>query len=208
MCRAARPSRPAPASARPTDAGFFCDYAVHYLEQAGFTADQLNTGGYTIKTTLDPNISRIAKQAVEHRVSTRPRTAWPTLRHGQAGHHVARRARPGGQPELRRRRGRTGQTLTNMPTDVSDTFGAGSTFKMITTAAALERAGRAEHRRCTNPSCDTLPVRIATAQPVLPGQQRRRRHNPDRCRCPDALAISPNTAFVGLEIDDRHVRTC
>ena len=51
----------------PDYAGFFCDYAVNYLKQIGFTADQINTGGYTIKTTLDPHISLVAKQNVNAR---------------------------------------------------------------------------------------------------------------------------------------------
>jgi hypothetical protein len=36
----------APACPRPPDAGFFCQRTVDHLEKAGFTADQLATGGY------------------------------------------------------------------------------------------------------------------------------------------------------------------
>src|SRR5690349_3529279 len=35
------------------DAGFFCKYVTQYLTEAGFSAEQIGRGGYTIKTTLD-----------------------------------------------------------------------------------------------------------------------------------------------------------
>jgi len=38
------------------DAGFFCKYVAEYLQQAGFTSEQLNRGGYTITTTLDRQV--------------------------------------------------------------------------------------------------------------------------------------------------------
>ena len=47
------PSRPGCIGAG--DAGFFCKYAENYLTDAGFSTEQINRGGYTIKTTLDPN---------------------------------------------------------------------------------------------------------------------------------------------------------
>lgn len=46
------------------DTGFFCDYLVGYLRQAGFTVDQLGTGGYTIRTTMDPTAAAAIKAAV------------------------------------------------------------------------------------------------------------------------------------------------
>src|SRR5205823_3257679 len=52
------------------DAGFFCQYAVNYLERAGFTADQIDTGGYTIRTTMDPTVSQTVKDSVDRNVPT------------------------------------------------------------------------------------------------------------------------------------------
>jgi membrane peptidoglycan carboxypeptidase len=43
---------PAAGCAGAGDAGFFCAYAEQYLEQAGLSADQLSTGGVTVRTTL------------------------------------------------------------------------------------------------------------------------------------------------------------
>src|SRR5690606_388239 len=37
------------------DNGFFCSYVLHYLESAGIPRTQLAAGGYTVRTTLDPD---------------------------------------------------------------------------------------------------------------------------------------------------------
>ena len=50
------------------DAGFFCRYVQSYLLDAGFTTDQLNRGGYTIKTTLDPNVLAKMKASLVQQV--------------------------------------------------------------------------------------------------------------------------------------------
>src|SRR5206468_4601571 len=46
------------------DRGFFCDYALQYLANAGISREQINTGGYTIKTTLDPAVQDSVKRSV------------------------------------------------------------------------------------------------------------------------------------------------
>jgi len=43
--------------------GFFCSYVLKYLADAGISPDQVNKGGYTIKTTLDPAVQAAAKAA-------------------------------------------------------------------------------------------------------------------------------------------------
>ena len=43
--------------------GFFCSYVLKYLADAGISPDQVNKGGYTIKTTLDPTVQAAAKAA-------------------------------------------------------------------------------------------------------------------------------------------------
>ncbi|MEO9222341.1 MAG: transglycosylase domain-containing protein, partial [Mycobacteriaceae bacterium] len=43
--------------------GFFCSYVIKYLADAGISPDQVNKGGYTIKTTLDPKVQAAAKTA-------------------------------------------------------------------------------------------------------------------------------------------------
>jgi membrane peptidoglycan carboxypeptidase len=73
------------------DAGFFCQYAETYLQQAGFTANQLLTGGYTIKTTMDPTVSQATKNAVVANVPTTQdgvANAFAVIQPGQTGHQV------------------------------------------------------------------------------------------------------------------------
>ena len=53
--------------AGPAD-GFFCKYVIDYLQNAGFAEQELRTGGYTIRTTLDQKATDAAKQAAEKHV--------------------------------------------------------------------------------------------------------------------------------------------
>ena len=41
--------------------GFFCSYLIDYLREPGLTDEQLQRGGLTIKTTMDPKATRAAK---------------------------------------------------------------------------------------------------------------------------------------------------
>jgi membrane peptidoglycan carboxypeptidase len=182
----------------PDDAGFFCDYAVNYLKQAGFTADQINTGGYTIKTTLDPHISRVAKQNVNARFKPNANgiaNTFDIIKPGTSSHQLLALVanRNYGEDATK------GETLTNLPADVSDTFGAGSTFKIFTTAAALERGTVGLNSILPNPNTfcfSYLDPRYNSCYPVSNAEA----HNIDPLPLPQALAISPNTAFVKVEI--------
>jgi membrane peptidoglycan carboxypeptidase len=180
----------------PDYAGFFCQYVLEYLQKAGFTISQIDTGGYTIKTTLDPNISQIAKQSVNSRVPTTAdgiENTFDIIRPGATSHEVLALVSSrnyGTNPAA-------GETLTNTPADVSDTFGAGSTFKIFTTAAALEQGKVGLNSVLPNPQsqCFTFLPRRA-CYPV----QNAEKVNVDPLRLPDALAISPNTLFVNVEL--------
>jgi membrane peptidoglycan carboxypeptidase len=181
----------------PDYAGFLCEYAVTYLEQAGFTEDQIFTGGYTIKTTLDPTISQAAKQAADDRVPTTQygvANTFDIVKPGATSHEVLALVanRNLGQDASQ------GQTMTNLPAAVSDTFGAGSTFKIFTTAAALELGQIGLNSVLPNPNstCFTFarppvkPYCLKNAEAV----------NIDPLQLPQALAISPNTLFVNVEL--------
>jgi membrane peptidoglycan carboxypeptidase len=180
----------------PDYAGFFCQYAVTYLEQSGFTADQINTGGYTIKTTLDPHVSQVAKQSVDARVAPNANglaNTFDIVKPGNTSHEllalVANRAY-GNNPNA-------GQTLTNLPAAVSDTFGAGSTFKIFTSAAAMEQGKVGLNTVLPNPqnACfQFLDPRYNPAYCIGNAE-----HAAAQLPLSSALAISPNTFFVGLE---------
>src|SRR6201991_837526 len=53
------------------DAGFFCKYVVEYLIEAGFSQEQLNRGGYTVRSTLDRNVLERMKASLDAEVPSR-----------------------------------------------------------------------------------------------------------------------------------------
>jgi membrane peptidoglycan carboxypeptidase len=148
--------------------GFFCAYARDYLRAAGFTAEQLRTGGYRIRTTLDAKLTDAAKQAVDANVPPRTpgiATTMVVVRPGDGGHEVAALVtnREYGVDAA------AGQSMTNLPVAVSDPFGAGSVFKLFTTAAAMEQGGSGCAPNCpirtVSVSCRRSPTRTPSATP-------------------------------------------
>ena len=180
------------------DAGFFCQYAVDYLEKAGMTADRIATGGYTIRTTLDPAASAAAKAAVEANAPTRQdgvANTFAVVRPGHDGHEVVAMVanRNYGTDAAQ------GERATNVVADPSNVFGACSSFKIFTTAAALENGTVGFDSMLPNPGsdCFTPPNanRYTSCYPVANDGT----SYPDPISLQDALATSPNVAFVGLE---------
>ncbi|MFC4949324.1 penicillin-binding protein [Pseudonocardia sp. GCM10023141] len=180
------------------DTGFFCDYVVQYLKRAGFTGDQISTGGYTITTTLDRQASRTIKDAVEANVPTTQdgvANTFALVQPGQGGHQVLAMVsnRNYGTDAAQ------GERSTNIVSDPSNVFGAGSSFKIFTTAAALETGSVGFTSALPNPGsdCFTPPSsnRYTNCYPVANYST----SYPDPISLQDALATSPNVAFVGLE---------
>ncbi|MCK0176407.1 transglycosylase/D,D-transpeptidase PonA2 [Mycolicibacterium sp. F2034L] len=180
------------------DRAFFCDYALDYLARAGISKEQVAKGGYLIKTTLDPDVQATVKSAINQYAS-------PDLE-GVAS--VMSVVLPGKEqhPVVAMASNRTyglnieaGETMQPQPFTLAGN-GAGSVFKIFTTAAAME-----------------MGMGINTELPV-PGQfQAKGLGSSDRPGCPaatwcvsnaggyrgsmnvtDALATSPNTAFAKL----------
>ena len=148
------------------DAGFFCQYAVTTCEQAGLTADQLATGGYTIRTTMDPAASAAAKDAVDANVPTTPERRRQHVRDRRARATTGTRCSPWSPTATSAPTRRPGETrdATSSPTS-SNVFGAGSSFKIFTTAAALENGTAGLDTALPNPASDCF---------TPPGE-------PDRC---------------------------
>ncbi|MGW3999561.1 transglycosylase domain-containing protein [Amycolatopsis sp. NPDC004772] len=121
------------------EAGFFCQYVEDYLLKAGgMTKDQLYSGGYTIKSTLDERANHEAKVSAEAQVKkTQPYIAntLSLIKPGKDRHEVVALAanRDYGQNQD------AGQTTYALPAGVYNTGGAGSTYKIFTTAAALDK---------------------------------------------------------------------
>ncbi|BBX05600.1 transglycosylase/D,D-transpeptidase PonA2 [Mycolicibacterium aichiense] len=118
------------------DRAFFCDYVQEYLARAGISKDQLARGGYLIKTTLDPDVQNSVKSAVDS-------LAPPDI-NGIAS--VMSVVLPGkdAHPVVAMVSNRTyglnsavGETMQPQPFSLAGD-GAGSIFKIFTTAAALD----------------------------------------------------------------------
>ncbi len=180
------------------DRAFFCDYVLDYLARAGVSKEQVARGGYLIKTTLDPDVQAPMKSAIDGVASPDIdgiASVMSVIRPGKESHPVLAMA-------SNRTYGlntEAGETMQPQPFSlVGD--GAGSTFKIFTTAAALE-----------------MGMGIS-AQLDVPGQfQAKGLGSSDTPGCPretwcvknaggyrggmnvtDALATSPNTAFAKL----------
>lgn len=187
--------------------GFFCAYVQQYLESTGISVDNLIRGGYTVRTTLDPKAQQSAKAAAEAAISKNAKgiaNAMAIVQPGKDKHRVVALAANrdyGNDPSK-------GQNSHLLPSDVLP-FGAGSIYKIFTTAAALEK-----HVTGINQIIDVPPNYTSsvfrggnkTDCPRVPGP------GGDHWYClgntgnyqpqmplTQALATSPNTAFVELE---------
>src|SRR5258705_3866458 len=180
------------------DRAFFCDYVLDFLARAGINKEQVARSGYLIRTTLDPKVQASVKQAVD-------KVASPTLdgvasvmsviKPGKAAHRVMAMA----SNRTYGFNSDANETVQPQPFSlVGD--GAGSIFKIFTTAAALDMGMGID------------------AQLVVPGSfQAKGLGSSDTPGCPkepwcvknagnyrgsmnvtDALATSPNTAFAKL----------
>jgi membrane peptidoglycan carboxypeptidase len=180
------------------DAGFFCQYVVRYLEKAGFTADDLLTGGYTIRTTMDPAVSQQVKNSVEANVPTTQNgvaNALAVIAPGQQSHDVLAMVanRDYGTDAS------AGQTSTNLVSEVSNSFGAGSSFKIFTAAAALEQGKAGLDTPLPDPGSGCFPSSDPSGRGHCYPVQNDGGGYPNPISLQDALATSPNVAFVGLE---------
>ncbi|WIV53457.1 transglycosylase domain-containing protein [Amycolatopsis nalaikhensis] len=179
------------------DAGFFCAYAESYLVHAGFTVDQLATGGYTVKTTLDPRVSQVTKDAVDANVPTTQdgvANTFAVVQPGATGHQVlamVANRNYGTDPAQ-------GETSTNIVADASNEFGAGSSFKIFTSAAALVSGKAGLETPLPNPDSQCFtPPNADSHTPCYTVHNDG--HYADPISLADGLATSPNVAFVGLE---------
>lgn len=180
------------------DKGFMCDYALRYLADKGLDLETIQSGSYTITTTLDPAVQEVANNAVRNNVS--PYTP------GVA--EVMNIIRPGADSRdiLAMASSRfygldldQSQTILPQPASLVGA-GAGSVFKIFTAAAALEQGYGLDSMLDTPErsvvygmgdggaaNCPTGAYCVENAGSYAP-----------RMTLQDALAQSPNTTFVEL----------
>src|SRR6201985_1917699 len=180
------------------DRAFFCDYVQEYLSRAVISKEQVARGGYLIKTTLDPDVQVPVKAAIDRFASpTLPgiSSVMSVIQPGKTSHKVMAMA-------SNRTYGLdvdAGQTMRPQPFSmVGD--GAGSVFKIFTTAAALDMGmginatlevpGRFQAKGMGSGGAKGCPK--DTWCVVNAGNYR------GSMNVTDALATSPNTAFARL----------
>ena len=178
--------------------GFFCSYVLKYLADAGISPDQVNKGGYTIKTTLDPKVQAAAKAATNKYAPADLKNianVMDIVQPGQTVHKVLAMAdsRTYGYDAS------SGETSL-LQTAKLESDGAGSIFKVFTTAAAMEK-GLGINAILDTPQTVRLPSSFGSGG--CGGGAGYCVKNYDGSYAPQytvtqALAKSPNTAFVKL----------
>ncbi|WP_051085855.1 transglycosylase domain-containing protein [Actinomycetospora chiangmaiensis] len=171
-------------------AGFFCTYVLDYLDRAGVPPEQLRQGGYTIRTTMDHDATVAAKAAVDAQVPPgTPHAAdvLATVLPGPTRHPVTALVANRGYG-LDAAAHETTYALPSGP----ENLGAGSAYKIFTSSTYLAQGGGIQ---------DVIPVPQPTyTSPLTPGYTiANAEPNPPTLTVQDALARSPNTAFVRLE---------
>jgi membrane peptidoglycan carboxypeptidase len=178
------------------DAGFFCKYVAEYLTEAGFSQEQLNRGGYTIKSTLDRNVLEKVKGSLVAEVPPQQANVanvMSVVQPGQDKHRVLGMASNrtfGLDAEAM-------ETSYGLPYEPVN-LGAGSTYKIFTASTALEKGLGINYQLAVPPSGYASPIYVDGNGRPLPVQNASS-GLPERLSLTDALALSPNTAFIKLE---------
>ena len=177
------------------DAGFFCKYVQSYLLEAGFSEDQLTRGGYTIKTTLDRGVLQNVKASLDAEVPPgQPNVAnvMSVVAPGPEKHRVLAMAssRTFGLDAGKQ------ETSYGLPYEPVN-LGAGSTYKIFTAAAALQKGLGINDVIAVPPSGYASPIYIDGGGRPIPVNNAG--NYAEQMSLQDALATSPNTAFVKLE---------
>jgi membrane peptidoglycan carboxypeptidase len=180
------------------DRAFFCDYVLDYLARAGISKEQVAKGGYMIKTTLDPDVQIPVKSSIDGIASPDldgVASVMSVIRPGKDSHAVVAMA-------SNRTYGlntEAGETMQPQPFSlVGD--GAGSIFKIFTTAAALDM-GMGINAQLDAPArfeAKGLGSGGAKGCPPATWCVQNDGNYRGQLSVTDALATSPNTAFAKL----------
>jgi membrane peptidoglycan carboxypeptidase len=191
-----QPVQVAPGAASPNgciDAsigGFFCAFVQQYLTQdLGIPQSQLDNGGLTVQTTLRPDLQRAGDQAVLDTLAMGDRLVGVFTAVEPGTGHVLAMAN-------NRRFGCDGPECESVNFNVVPGKGAGSTFKVFTAAAALERGFGPDHVITTSEPYVSRVYRDGTGpyDVVNVGN-----NYPNALDMERALYLSSNTYFLALE---------
>ncbi|BBZ20848.1 penicillin-binding protein [Mycolicibacterium gadium] len=180
------------------DRGFFCDYVLDYLAKAGISKEQVARGGYVIRTTLDPKVQDSVKSAIDEFASPTldgVASVMSVIKPGKDTHRVVAMA----SSRTYGLNGDAHETVQQQPFSlVGD--GAGSIFKVFTTAAALEM-GMGINNQLQVPGSVQARGLGSSDTPGCPKETwcvKNAGNYRGSMNVTDALATSPNTAFARL----------
>src|SRR6202048_4329612 len=180
------------------DRAFFCDYALEYLARAGISKEQVAKGGHMIKTTLDPDVQVPVKSAIDGIASpdlAGVASVMSVIKPGKNSHPVLAM----GSNRTYGLNTAAGETMQPQPFSlVGD--GAGSIFKIFTTAAALDM-GMGINAQLDPPArfeAKGLGSGGAKGCPPATWCVQNDGNYRGQMSVTDALAQSPNTAFAKL----------
>jgi membrane peptidoglycan carboxypeptidase len=170
--------------------GFFCSFAqAHLVNTLGITQEQLDNGGLTIQTTLDPQLQASGDQSVLQTLPMGDRLAgmFTAVQPG-TGNVLAM--------SVNRRFGCSDPDCESVILNDAASKGAGSTYKTFTAAAALEAGIGAG-------TVISTPGNRYTSRVFKNGREPYTVENagnyPDTLDMVGALVRSSNTYFVALE---------
>jgi membrane peptidoglycan carboxypeptidase len=173
--------------------GFFCRYVLDYLQNSGMDYDEIARGGFTISTTLDPDVMKKAVDAVRSTVNpddaaaSRIANVMAVVEPGAGTRKVLALAanRPYGLDTSK------GETVQRLVTTFAP-LGAGGVFKLFTAAAAMDKGlgTRAQ-----------VPVPATYTSPLVPTYEFDNQGVTWPASMPLATALirQPDTPFVQLE---------
>ncbi|EHB54912.1 Peptidoglycan glycosyltransferase [Mycolicibacterium rhodesiae JS60] len=180
------------------DRGFFCDYVLQYLARAGLSKEEVARNGYLIRTTLDPRVQNSVKKAIDTVASPTldgVASVMSVIQPGKTSHKVLAM----GDNRNYGLQLDAGQTVQPQPFSLAGD-GAGSIFKIFTTAAALDM-GMGINAQLDVPAQFQGKGLGTSNSPGCPKETWCVK-NAGNYRSPmsvtDALAQSPNTAFARL----------
>jgi membrane peptidoglycan carboxypeptidase len=146
-------------------APFFCDYVLNWLLKSGDLPgatekermEYLQSGGFTIRTTLDLRFQKAADDSVSAHVAPTDQAigALAMVEPGTGAVKAISQSRPMGRSK------KAGQTYLNYvtPQEYGDSngFQAGSTFKLFVLASAIEYNGFPLHQKINSPAQKDIP---------------------------------------------------
>ncbi len=177
------------------DNGFFCSYVIAHLAAAGISRVQLERGGYTIRTTLDPDTMAAMSASLKAQVPPDSPDAADVMSIVQPGSDT-HKILAMGSSRIFGLDAAARQTSYGLPYEPVN-LGAGSVYKVFTAATALEKGLGIETQIEVPPGGYASPIyRDGNGRPI-PVQNAG--SYPGRLSLTDALAQSPNTAFIRLE---------